>query len=111
MKRAIPAKSGVGEVVEQLGKMLDAGRKDEALGAIRSMLEAVVRENEQQRQRIAELLRKIYGSSAEKVDPRQLRLALAEMRAEAQPQTPSVDPKATLPDEPPTPARTRNAEG
>ena len=73
--RTIPADGGVGEVVEQLSQMLDAGRKDDALAAVRTMLEAIVRENEIQRQKIAELLRRVYGPGGEKVDPRQLRLA------------------------------------
>jgi hypothetical protein len=68
--RTIPADGGVGEVVEQLSQMLDAGRKDDALAAVRMMLEAVVRENEQQRQKIAELLRRVYGPSGETLDPR-----------------------------------------
>lgn len=108
--RTIPADGGVGEVVDQLSKMLDAGRKDEALDAMRRMLETVVRENEQQRQRIAELLRRVYGPSAEKIDPRQLRLALQEMRVEARPEAPPVEPEATLPDDPPEPTRNRSAK-
>jgi transposase len=108
--RTIPADGGVGEVVEQLSQMLDAGRKDDALAAVRMMLEAVVRENEQQRQKIAELLRRVYGPSGEKLDPRQLRLALEEMRAEAQAQQPAVDPEAKLPNEPAEPTRERNAK-
>lgn len=108
--RTIPADGGVGEVVDQLSQMLDAGRKDDALAAVRMMLEAVVRENEQQRQKIAELLRRVYGSSGEKLDPRQLRLALEEMRAEAQPEQPAVDPEAKLPNEPPKPPREPNAK-
>lgn len=108
--RSIPANGGVGEVVEQLSQMLDAGRKDDALAAVRMMLEAVVRENEQQRQKIAELLRRVYGSSGEKLDPRQLRLALEEMRSEAQAQQPAVDPEETLPNEPPKPPREPNAK-
>lgn len=108
--RTIPADGGVGEVVDELSKMLDAGRKDEALAAVKMMLETVVRENERQRQKIAELLRRVYGPSAEKVDPRQLRLALEQMRAEAQPPPPVVEPEATLPNEPPPPPRPRSAK-
>ena len=110
ISRSIPADGGVGEVVDELSQMLDAGRKDEALAAVRAMLEAVVRENEQQRQRIAELLRRVYGPSAEKIDPRQLRLAMEEMRAEAQPPPPVVEPEAKLPDTPPEPTRNRSAK-
>lgn len=90
--------------------MLDAGRKDDALAAMRTMLEAVVRENEQQRRKIAELLRRVYGPSAEKVDPRQLKLAMEQMRAEAQPPPPAAEPEAKLPDDPPKPPRNRSAK-
>ena len=108
--RTIPADGGVGEVVEQLSQMLDAGRKDDALAAVRTMLESIVRENEIQRQKIAELLRRVYGPGGEKVDPRQLRLAMEEMRVEVRPEPPAVDPAAKLPDDPPAPARNRNAK-
>jgi transposase len=101
---AVPSDGGVGDVIDQLRRMLDSGRKDEALEVMRDVLESAVRENKQHVARIGELLRKIYGRSAERIDQNQLRLAIDELRAseDALAAGPTPKPDAPLPDEPPT---------
>jgi transposase len=59
-------------------------------------------------QKVAELTKKVYGRSSERIDPNQLRLALADMRAEATGADVPTDANAELPSEAPmAPTRPR----
>lgn len=87
-------------VVGELGRLFDAGQKDVLLGAVRSVLAAAHTENLQLTQKVAELLKKVYGRSSERISPNQLRLALADMRQEALVE-PVPDDEADLPADPP----------
>lgn len=91
---------GVDEVVDELGRLFDAGQKDVLLGAVRSVLSAARTENELLTQKVVELTKKVYGRSSERIDPNQLRLALADLREEAAGPVASAEPNAELPCEP-----------
>ena len=93
-------------VVDELGRLFDAGQKEVLLGAVRSVLGAAKTENQLLTQKVVELTKKVYGRSSEKIDPNQLRLALAEMREEAS-EPSDVDLERELPCEPPEPAAAR----
>jgi len=87
-------------IVETLGQMFDDGKKELMLGAIRSALGAALADIRAMNVRIAELTKRVYGRSGERIDPDQLRLALEECRA-AELQQP--EPDGNLPDDPPQP--------
>ena len=93
-------------VVDELGRLFDAGEKDRLLGAIESVLGSALAENRMLSAKVVELTKKVYGRSSERVDPNQLRLALDEMRREQQPPT-TTDPEADLPSAPPEPPKER----
>lgn len=96
------------QVVTQLGRLFDAGQKDLLLGAVRSVLSAARTDNLLLTQKVAELTKKVYGRSSERIDPNQLRLALADMRAEATGADVPTDANAELPSEAPmAPTRPR----
>ncbi len=87
-------------VMDELGRLFDAGDREVLLDAVRMALETTLRENRTQAQKIKELLKRVYGRSSERIDPNQLRLALAELRAEggAEP-----EPDGEVPSDPPAP--------
>jgi transposase len=89
----------IDSIVETLGKMYDAGKKELMLGAVRSVLGAALADIRAMNVRIAELIKRVYGRSGERVDPNQLRLALEECRAIDLP--PQPEPEGELPDDPP----------
>lgn len=93
----------VNELLGQLGRMLDGGHKDEALTVVGDLVSSLLRERQQQSDRIRELLKKVYGSGSERIDPRQLQLALEEMRSDQAASKPAVDATTTAPDCPPDP--------
>jgi transposase len=88
-------------IVETLGQMFDNGKKELMLGAVRSVLGAALADIRAMNLRIADLTKRVYGRSGERVDPNQLRLALEECRAVELPQHP--EPEGELPDDPPEP--------
>lgn len=94
--------SDLDAVVTTLGQLFDAGEKDRLLGAVRSVLSAARAENQLLTQKVVELTKKVYGRSSERIDPNQLRLALAEMREESVGTAPEPEPGAALPDNPPS---------
>jgi transposase len=69
-------------VVKALSNLFDEGKKDVLLRAVRKALGSALAENRALSQRVAELTKRVYGRSSERIDPNQLRLALAEMRAD-----------------------------
>lgn len=92
------------EVIDELGRLFDAGDRELLLDAVRMAFEATLRENRTQAQKIKELLKRVYGRSSERIDPNQLRLALEELRAEPQGEAkPDADAKA--PNDPPDPPK------
>ncbi len=93
--------SDLDEVVAELGKLFDAGRKDILLGAVRSVLSAARTENLLLTQKVVELTKKVYGRSSERVDPNQLRLAFDELRQDLSVPADAPAPDAMLPDDPP----------
>ena len=96
--------SNLDAVVVELGRLFDAGQKDLLLGAVRSVLGAAHTENSLLSQKVVELTKKVYGRSSERIDPNQLRLALADMRSEAASE-PSADADGELPKDPPAAKR------
>ncbi len=99
--------SDLDAVVGELGRLFDAGRKDVLLGAVRSVLNAARTENLLLTQKVVELTRKVYGRSSERIDPNQLRLALADMRQEATDSEAGTEPDTELPNDPPVTERKR----
>lgn len=97
--------SDLDAVVGELGRLFDAGQKDVLLGAVRSVLGAARTENLLLTQKVVELTKKVYGRSSERIDPNQLRLALAGMRDDAAEPAPAPDADATLPSDPPAAVR------
>ncbi len=93
--------SDLDEVVAELGKLFDAGRKDILLGAVRSVLSAARTENLLLTQKVVELTKKVYGRSSERIDPNQLRLAFDELRQDLSVPADAPAPDAMLPDDPP----------
>lgn len=87
-------------IVETLGQLFDEGKKDAMLGAVRSVLGAALADIRAMNLRIAELAKKVYGRSGERIDPNQLRLALEECRAAEQRLVEA--PEGELPDDPPS---------
>ena len=101
-KRAEPkAITNVDEIVDVLGQLFDEGKKDILLDAMRTVLTAANADMRAMSLRIAELVKRVYGRSSERIDPNQLRLALEEMRQEQQPTEPQ--PESELPHDPPKP--------
>jgi len=97
--------SDLDTVVGELNHLFEAGQKDLLLGAVRSVLDAARTENLLLTQKVVELTKKVYGRSSERIDPNQLRLALADMRAEAADCAAAPDADATIANDPPAPAR------
>lgn len=92
------ASTDLDTIVETLGQMFDDGQKELMLGAVRSVLEAALADSRALNQRVAELLKRVYGRTGERLDPNQLRLALEECRAQDSHTTP---PEGDLPSQPP----------
>jgi len=99
--------SDLDAVVGELGRLFDAGQKDVLLGAVRSVLDAARTENLLLTQKVVELTKKVYGRSSERIDPNQLRLALADMRQKAADPETETESKTELPSDPPAPERRR----
>jgi transposase len=104
--------SDLNAVVDELGRLFDAGHKDVLLGAVRSVLSAARTENLLLTQKVVDLTRKVYGRSSERIDPNQLRLALADMREQAGTGAASEhQADAELPSAPPEPTRKKPRKG
>jgi transposase len=101
--------SDLDAVVGELGRLFDSGQKDLLLGAVRSVLSAARTENLLLTQKVVELTKKVYGRSSERIDPNQLRLALADMREQVAAAAPA-DEDAEVPNEP-EPARKKPRKG
>ena len=97
-------------VVNELGRLFDAGEKDRLLGAIESVLGSALAENRMLSAKVVELTKKVYGRSSERIDPNQLRLALDEVRREQQPPA-TTDSEGDLPSAPPQPPAKRKMSG
>ena len=91
----------ISELLSELGGMLDRGRKEEVLTVFGDVVSSLLRERQRQSDQIRELLKKVYGSTSERINPNQLELALKGLRAEKAANEPPVDPNATIPDCPP----------
>jgi len=98
--------------------MLDEGRKDAALDMVFELLQKALKDNQRLVARVAELLKRVYGRSTERIDPDQLKLAFEQLRAEQAPTNgpagPQPDPNlpvnndpAQEPAQPPTPPKPR----
>jgi transposase len=97
--------------VDELGRLFDAGQKDVLLGAVRSVLGAQRTENLLLTQKVVDLTRKVYGRSSERIDPNQLRLALADMREQAAEAAEAAEADTELPSDPPEPTRKKSRKG
>ncbi len=95
------ASTDVDEVIDELERLFDEGKKDVLLGAVRQAVEAARAENRYLVLQLKELLNRVYGRSSERIDPNQLALALEEMRQEQQADEPEPDPDAEAPNDPP----------
>ena len=62
--------------------MLDEGRKDAALDMVFGLLDKALKDNQRLVARVAELLKRVYGRSSERIDPDQLKLAFEQLRAQ-----------------------------
>ena len=103
MANAVGTAPDVDTVMSELARLFDQGKRDVALEAIRGVLESAWTQNRALALQNAELLRKCYGRSSERINPNQLALALEEMRARQQPQESPSDPESELPNDPPAP--------
>src|SRR5207253_2130416 len=79
---SIPQDNGLPQVRKELLKMLDEGRKDAALDMVFGLLDKALKDNQRLVARVAELLKRVYGRSSERIDPDQLKLAFEQLRAE-----------------------------
>lgn len=86
--------------------MLDEGRKDAALDLVFGLLDKALTDNRQLVARVAELLKRVYGRSRERIDPDQLKLAFEQLRADEASANGGVgsepDPDAPVPNDPNT---------
>jgi len=90
----------VSDLLGHLGQMLDGGRQGDVLTVVGDLVSKLLRDRQQQAERIRELLKKIYGSSSERINPNQLKLALDGMRADQSAKEPPANPDAEVPDAP-----------
>src|SRR5437588_407436 len=101
---SVPQDNGLPEVRKELLKMLDEGRKDAALDLVFGLLDKVLKDNQQLVARVAELLKRVYGRSSERIDPDQLKLAFEQLRAEEAaangPSGPELDPNLPVGNDP-----------
>jgi transposase len=115
---SVPQDNGLGEVRKELHKMLDEGRKDAALDLVFGLLDKVLKDNRHLETRVAQLLKRVYGRSSERIDPDQLKLAFEQLRAEEATANggsgPEPDPNAQVandpeqePSKPPKPRKPR----
>jgi transposase len=115
---SVPQDNGLGEVRKELHKMLDEGRKDAALDLVFGLLDKVLKDNRHLETRVAQLLKRVYGRSSERIDPDQLKLAFEQLRAEEAAANgtggPEPDPNAQVandpeqePSKPPKPRKPR----
>jgi len=104
--------SNVDNVIVELGRLWDESKKDLALGAVRDLLESVWAQNRALAQQNAELLRKAYGRSSERISPHQLALAFEEMRATQSADAPQPAADADVPNViPKTSPKKKNNKG
>jgi len=101
----------VSEVVAALREMAQRGRSEEAFDIVEQLLSAVKRENQMQAAKIRELLRKAYGRSSERIDPNQLRLALAGLREDDVSAKPKPAAEGDAPTDPPPRTKKRRGNG
>ncbi len=91
---------------QYLGNLMAQGRNDEAIEQVINLLLKVLADNNAKQERIAQLLKALYGSKSEKMSAAQLDLFVQQAAAEAG-ETPSeVEPEADEPDEPEVPEPT-----
>jgi len=93
-------------IVDVLGKLFDEGKKDDLLDAMRTVLNAAQGDMRAMSLRIAELIKRVYGRSTERIDPDQLRLTLEELLQEkasgaSEATSEEVETTADLPNEVP----------
>ena len=86
----VPHNRGIDEVCAELEKMFDAGEKAALLGAVRHLLGSALGQVDQLSARVGELLHQLYGRKSERLNPNQLKLALAELQDESEPDQPAV---------------------
>ena len=81
-------------VRDRLREMLEQGRTDEAVDLLIALLLKMRDENQGLTQRVAGLMRQLYGRRSEKVDPNQLALLLDQLKTpdEAAPPPPVPEP-------------------
>jgi transposase len=100
-----PHDFGVGAVRAELAEMFDAGEKDRLLETVEKLLTSALRDANAQSERVAELLKKLYGQKKERISPHQLALALDELRQEqAQLEKSICEPNAPAVEQPPSEA-------
>ncbi|MCG8420874.1 MAG: IS66 family transposase [Proteobacteria bacterium] len=86
----VPPNRGIDEVCVELERMFDAGEKAALLGAVRQLLGSALGQVDQLSARVGELLHQLYGRKSERLNPNQLKLALAELQDEGEPDQPAV---------------------
>lgn len=85
--------------------LLDSGRRDELLQTILQLFGDLRDKNTQLELRMAQLLKQVYGRSSEKLDPNQLALALAELKAAQAAESPPAPSGGPPTDETPPPPK------
>jgi transposase len=77
---------GVEAACEEIGRLYDAGRRDELLAIVRELLGAALENADKLAARVTELQRTLYGRKGERLSPNQLAWVFAVQADEEQPQ-------------------------
>lgn len=101
MPRSISSTVDLDQVRDVTAALTDAGKHDEALEMMFKLVGQLSQEGAVLQQRLAEVLRQLYGRRSEKIAPNQLALLLGEMMAKA---------KSDAGGEPPPPRRIEPSE-
>jgi hypothetical protein len=63
---------GVEDACEEIGRLYDAGRREELLAIVRALLGTALEKADKLAARVAELQRTLYGRKGEQLSPNQL---------------------------------------
>jgi transposase len=101
---------GINEVRSELGKLFDAGRKDDMLDMTVRLLEATATENDRLALAIKELTNRLYGRRSERISEDQLRFLFELLSPPPSDGQPAADKPKFAPDEPAVPERPSEAD-
>ena len=92
-KRSSPD-HGITDALSELERLYDEGDKQKLLDVIRTLLSSALGQVDQLSDRVAELLRQLYGRKHESINPQQLTMALLEQAASDESSTVASEPLA-----------------